>query len=515
MSPSLLSAILSPQSWPASIWALLLSGVATLAYQYLVRPSLPPKAPAFWKKDDVPFFGALRFFSARADFMNDALRSPSVGNDFSFYVGQKQVVALHSQEGRRTYFDNKDFNFGAGFGELFAGGPANSAKMEDFSTFFNKSLISLLKKENFVRNIHLLTSDTRAMCEALDTSPTYRSANGSDWRVFNPFDDMYRLVYQLTMRTVGATEIVEDPKMLSYTLGIFEAFERSTSNLRIIFPWLPTPKHLYRMYNGARLYMVFDKLVKERQRTGTKHEDALQFLIEQGADAQDIVSFELGALFAGQVNSGINASWIPLHLCLYPEWKAKVRAEIDAAIARHRTSASQSRYDVLDTLSLDAWESEFGLIDLSLRESIRLGIPGSSFRKNTTGADIPIGKTGGVVPDGAFATYLLDDVHMDPAIYSEPMRFDPGRYMPDRAEDKKIPHSYLGWGSGRHPCLGMKFAKLEMSLIIAYFVAEYDFELSDAQGNRTSEAPPPVDRNQNQAQKPSKTTYVRYRRRQD
>jgi hypothetical protein len=61
----------------------------------------------------------------------------------------------------------------------------------------------------------------------------------------------------------------------------------------------------------------------------------------------------------------------------------------------------------------------------------------------------------------------------------------------------------------------MKFAKLEMSLIIAYFVAEYDFELSDARGNATSERPPPINRNQNQAQKPSRLTYIRYRPRQD
>lgn len=36
------------------------------------------------------------------------------------------------------------------------------------------------------------------------------------------------------------------------------------------------------------------------------------------------------------------------------------------------------------------------------------------------------------------------------------MIFDPTRFLPDRAEDKKVPHAFLGWGSGRHPCLGMK-----------------------------------------------------------
>jgi cytochrome P450 len=137
---------------------------------------------------------------------------------------------------------------------------------------------------------------------------------------------------------------------------------------------------------------------------------------------------------------------------MHPEWKGKVREEVDGVVAKYRTNPGQSPADVLDTLTLDAWENDFPLIDLCLRESIRLGIPGTSFRKNSTGADLPIGKTGEVIPKGAFAVYLVDDMHVNAEIYTDPLTFDPGRYLPDRAEDKKQPHAFLGWGSGRHPC---------------------------------------------------------------
>lgn len=137
---------------------------------------------------------------------------------------------------------------------------------------------------------------------------------------------------------------------------------------------------------------------------------------------------------------------------MYPEWQEKVRAEIDSVIAKYRTSPSQSRYDVLGNLTLDTWETEFTLIDLSLRESIRLNIPGVSFRKNTSGANISIGNSGEVIPPNAFGAFFFDAVHLSSDIYTEPLKFDPGRYLADRAEDKKVPHSYLGWGTGRHPC---------------------------------------------------------------
>ncbi len=48
--------------------------------------------------------------------------------------------------------------------------------------------------------------------------------------------------------------------------------------------------------------------------------------------------------------------------------------------------------------------------------------------------------------------YLLDDIHFNPEIYTEPHKWDPSRYLPDRAEDRKKPVSYVGWGTGRHPC---------------------------------------------------------------
>lgn len=59
----------------------------------------------------------------------------------------------------------------------------------------------------------------------------------------------------------------------------------------------------------------------------------------------------------------------------------------------------------------------------------------------------------------------------------------------------------------------MKFAKLEMALITAYFVAMCDWEMSDANGNPTSTPPAPPDRNKPSAQKPAKNVYIRYKAR--
>jgi sterol 14-demethylase len=54
---------------------------------------------------------------------------------------------------------------------------------------------------------------------------------------------------------------------------------------------------------------------------------------------------------------------------------------------------------------------------------------------------------------------------------------------------------------------------LEAIIIAAYFIAMFEYELSDKNGKPLAEPPPPVNRNQNQVQKPAKPIYIRYKER--
>lgn len=56
-------------------------------------------------------------------------------------------------------------------------------------------------------------------------------------------------------------------------------------------------------------------------------------------------------------------------------------------------------------------------------------------------------------------------------------RFDPSRY--ERLEDKKQNIAFVGWGAGRHPCIGMRFAKLEIKCITAMFLSGFDYDVVD------------------------------------
>jgi cytochrome P450 len=103
---------------------------------------------------------------------------------------------------------------------------------------------------------------------------------------------------------------------------------------------------------------------------------------------------------------------------------------------------------------------------MCLRDSIRLQLLGCAFRKNTSGKNIPTGNGDEVIPPDAIVTYHIADIHLDPAVYKDPTKWDPSRYMPDRAEDKKKQHSFIGWGTGRHPCCTYRLLPFPIKVLL-------------------------------------------------
>ncbi|KAK7961873.1 uncharacterized protein PG986_002698 [Apiospora aurea] len=242
------------------------------------------------------------------------------------------------------------------------------------------------------------------------------------------------------MRVVGVSEWLEDETVLRRILSAFCGFEKSCSSVRMVFPWLPTP--------------TITNIVKRRKETGVKQDDALQFLIDHD---KGIIRSLLSVLSSGITAEGCSAAWLLVFLAHSPEWQARCRAEVDGVISKKRMDQSKSKYDILETLTLQEWEVGFPVILAAFRETVRLAMPGAMFRKNISGGVVPIGETGEVIPDGAYASFLMENVHMDADLYPEPFQFNPGRYLSHDGEsgekqEELEPHKYIGWGTGRHTC---------------------------------------------------------------
>lgn len=188
-----------------------------------------------------------------------------------------------------------------------------------------------------------------------------------------------------------------------------------------------------------------------------------------------------------------------------------VREEVNSVANRYCSDKSLPLKDRLMQVPIEAWEGEFPMTDICLKDTIRLHLPGTAFRKNVSGRDIVLDKAGReVVPPNSFAAYAVADIHYNSEIYEDPLEWDPSRYTPERAEDKKKQYAWLGWGVSRHPCLGMRFAKLENNIITAFFLAYFDdLKLLDGKGESMAK-PPHANKNNHAAKKPEVPVKIGY-----
>ncbi|KAG6828681.1 hypothetical protein H0H93_014797, partial [Arthromyces matolae] len=168
-------------------------------------------------------------------------------------------------------------------------------------------------------------------------------------------------------------------------------------------------------------------------------------------------------------------------------WKQKVIDEVKSIIKKYTGDSAEPLHKLLATLPMSVWEEEMPVFDLVLRESLRLTMNGAMPRYNHRDLEI----LGRRVPKGSYVVYQLADVHLNPDIYENPTAFDPMRFGPGREEDKKEPYAYLAWGVGRHPCTGMKFAKLQVKMVVSYFLCAYQYDVVDKNGVALDPLPTP------------------------
>jgi len=176
-------------------------------------------------------------------------------------------------------------------------------------------------------------------------------------------------------------------------------------------------------------------------------------------------------------------------LAIHPEWREKCKKEIQDLLSRHLGDSLSSAplCEKLGSIPVSAWEDELPILDACIRETQRISLAIVALRRNLR-EEMKIGER--VVKRGDFLAYSMATVHLNPEYYPEPYKYDPGRWLrPDPVPNAAYP--FLGWGVGRHPCTGMKVAKLEMKLISAFFLTRYEYDLVDKDGKLPNPLPVP------------------------
>ncbi|MCA6094840.1 cytochrome P450 [Streptomyces sp. SCA3-4] len=165
----------------------------------------------------------------------------------------------------------------------------------------------------------------------------------------------------------------------------------------------------------------------------------------------------IGMIFAGQHTSAVLATWTGVLLMRHPEYVPRLRAEQD------ELWETGSR---LGTRILHRME----LLGNCVREAERLHPPLILLMRKAL-RDTTI--RGHRVPAGSLVMVSPAVAHRMPEVFRDPDRFDPSRYGAGRTEHHR-PYGLIGFGGGKHRCIGLAFAYLQVKTVWSVLLRAVD-----------------------------------------
>lgn len=246
----------------------------------------------------------------------------------------------------------------------------------------------------------------------------------------------------------------------------------SMSKLRLPIPGL----EFHRGLTGRR-FMVdyFSRRIGERRQGAG--EDMFSRLCrassEEGARFTDeeIIDHMIFLMMAAHDTTTSTLTSMTYELARHPEWQTRLREE-SRAVGR-------------DTLEFEDLERLEGLTWV-MKETIRRYPPLPVIPRVTLA---PVSFGGFEIPAGEMVVVSPIHTHHMAEWWTEPQRFDPLRFAPDRTEDERHTHSWIPFGGGPHLCLGLRFADMQVKAVMHQFLTRYRWHIEPGYRMPVQQAP--------------------------
>jgi cytochrome P450 len=204
-------------------------------------------------------------------------------------------------------------------------------------------------------------------------------------------------------------------------------------------------------------------LIERKRNMGGEQKDAMALLMNAHDDevaplSDDELVAEATTLFiAGHETMAMTLVWTLFLLERHPAIHAALMAELNSVLGNRDPGIDDIR--------------RMALMDRVIKESMRIipAVPLLFMRVCAAAATI-----GGFdVPRGSNILISPLTTHHDPALYPEPKRFLPDRWIDLTA----TPYTYLPYGAGPRTCLGMPFADRALRLMLPMILQRFRFSI--------------------------------------
>ena len=250
----------------------------------------------------------------------------------------------------------------------------------------------------------------------------------------------------------------------------YHDLQSGINTLGFFLPRLPTSAHRTRDRARQKIAEIFSRVMAERRHSGAQPDDFMQTLMHarykdgRALSDDEITGILLTVLFAGQHTSAVLATWTALELTRTPSYLEQIRHEMQDVYREHAdmSHASLKRQVVLEH---------------AVRECERLHPPLIMLIRKVLK---PLHYKDYIVPAGTLAMVSPAVSHRLSHIFVDPERFSPQRFASPSCEDKQHHYALIGFGGGKHLCMGKHFAYQQLKAIWAVLLDRFDFQLDTA-----------------------------------
>ena len=283
-------------------------------------------------------------------------------------------------------------------------------------------------------------------------------------------EEMMAVTQAIIVRTMFSTDLGEAADVVNRTWPIINRRIGETFWATRLETALPSQANR-RFWRALReLEGVVYRIIADRRRSGRDEADLLSMLLsardeETGAVMNDrqLRDEVMTMLLAGHETTSLALSWTYYLLSRNPGVEQGIADEVDRVIGDGRPSFAH-----LDRLTATR---------RAIEESLRLYPPAWGFSRQAVGSD----EIGGYhVPKGSLVFVIPFVIHRRPALWPDPERYDPDRFLPER-EAARSRFAYIPFGGGPRGCIGNQFAMVEAQLIVAAVAQRYRVELVPGQ----------------------------------
>jgi retinoid hydroxylase len=155
-------------------------------------------------------------------------------------------------------------------------------------------------------------------------------------------------------------------------------------------------------------------------------------------------------------------TWAIVELAAKPNLRANLREELQQVAGSETLNLGHLR--------------ELNQMNYFIKEIERVYSPAGAFIPRGVMKEVEY--AGYSIPPGWGILVAQVLTHQSPTLFANPKEFDPSRFAPPREEDKKDPYGLIGFGSGPHICIGMEFGKMEMKIVLAKLLREFDWSIT-------------------------------------